>query len=267
MKQLLPQFKNQDGITLLLAIMVMSGIAAITVTVAFFVMQEVRAARSSALTEPAIVAAESAGEQGIYQIKRGTFNTTCDTAVYTQIDGRTTTGSVNTRIKKCIVNKPAVIDIKPSDPFETTLYDPNNVQGNKCLEDDAVCPQSGGGTGRQLYSSVVVQHLSGGFDGRLTISTFDGLTYASNVVIPRNGTATVPIDRDILNSTDERLLLTVTSPSGDITVQISTTGVYTGLPDYRTVDAEGCVGLTNITSCETTTSEVFKRRLNITLPR
>jgi hypothetical protein len=239
----------------------------ISITVAFFVVQEIRSSRSSSLTEPAIIAAESAGEQGIYGIKRGTFSVDCGAAQYTQING-STGGSTNTRVKKCIDYVPAVIEIKPGGPpLELYLYDPNDVNGNYCLE-QGTCNQSTGlGSGSQLYSSFDIKNLVGG-SVAVTIVTLDGAPVHNTTLSPATNLF-LPIDANILNSSDERLKITLRAISTAATVEISTSsvggGVLTGLPDYRTINAQGCRANSNITDCESN-PETYNRRINITVP-
>lgn len=254
----------QDGITILFSILIMSTIAVISFAVASFVVIEVRGSRASTLTEPAIVAAETAGEQSIFLIKRGTFTTDCSSASYTQTSG-TTGGSTNTRIKKCLTSVPATFQFTNADPLVVYIYDPNDVNGNTCMEQSTPCNSSGVGTGSQLFSSVIVRYLTGDFNIDVDMVTLDGIVVTNSTLTPTS-TGTYPIALDIPSASDERLRLTLTPTSGSSTVEISTTGVYNGLPDYQTVDLEGCVSLVNITNCESS-NETHKRRLNITLPR
>jgi|GEM_PF-5822457 len=273
-KNLRARAGREDGVAILLTVMIVSGITVISVTVAAFVLQEVRSARSSALTEPAIIAAETAGEQGIYQVKRSSFSGSCATASYTHLDGSTTGGSTNTRIKKCITTQPAVQQVTAATPWVFFLYDHTNVQRNTCME--VVCPfpatpipdADGVGSGNQLYTSLVITSVTGTTSLNVDIDTVSGSNYDSGTVPPGN-TGIFGIDRDILGASDERLRVTLTPTSGTLTVSVSTTGEpgwAPGLPDYQTIDAEGCVGLTDITSCDST-NEIYKRRINITLPR
>jgi uncharacterized protein (UPF0333 family) len=252
----------QSGVTLLISVMVMAGVLIISITVAFFVVQEIRSSRSSILTEPAIIAAESAGEQGIYGIKRGSFNADCGTAQYTQLDG-SSGGNTNIRVKKCIAYIPAVIELKPTPPLEVYLYDPVNVNGNLCLEQGTCNTATGVGTGAQLYSAFNIKHLQGG-SVRVTIVTLDGVPLYNDTIAPESNTS-IPIPANILDSSDERLKITLRPTTTAATVELSTNGELLGLPDYRTIDAEGCRSNTNITNCETG-SETFNRRINITLP-
>lgn len=247
----------EDGVTLLMSVMIMSGILIISVTVAFFVVQEIKNARSSVMTEPAIIAAETAGEQGIYTIKRGTFNTNCSSASYTQLDG--SSSSSTTRIKKCVAFKPAVFELSSDDPapLEFYLYDPNDINGNLCMR-QTTC------SGAQLYETLIVKHLTGNSSVYVNIVTLDGVSVATQVISP-NSSYTFIIPPNIPGSDDERLKVTVLPTLGDATLEVSTSGVYSGLPDYRTIDAQGCVALTSITDCETN-PETYNRRINITVP-
>lgn len=250
---------DQDGVTLLLAVMIMSGVLVISVTVAFFVVQEVKNARSSVLTEPAIIAAETAGEQGIYRIKRDAFNVNCATAQYTDIDGLTTAGTSPVRTKTCVAFVPAVFELSSNDPapLEFYLYDPTNVNGNLCMEASSCA-------GAQLYQTLIIKHLVGNSNVYVNIVTLDGASVATQLISP-SSTNTFNIPRDILSSNDERLKVTVLPTFGNATLEVSTTGVYTGLPDYRTIDAQGCSSRTEVSNCETG-PETYNRRINITVP-
>jgi hypothetical protein len=248
----------EDGVTLLLAVMIMAAVLVISITVAFFVVQEIKNSRASILTEPAIIAAETAGEQGIYRVKRSSFNTDCASAAYTQLSG-STGGSTSIRTKTCIVYDKAVFELSSDDPapLEFYLYDPADVNGNLCMETSSC-------TGDQLYSSLIIKHILGNSSVYVNIVTLDGSNVATQVISP-GSTNNFPIPRDILASTDERLKVTVLPTFGSATLEVNTTGVHTGLPDYRTIDAQGCVARTNIADCETN-PETFNRRINITVP-
>jgi hypothetical protein len=269
MKNFFKKNSKQDGITLILTVMMVSGIAVITSTVAFFVVQEIRNSRTSRLSEPAIIAAETAGEQGIYLFKHGSPIPNCGSANYTGTDG-TSTASADTLLKKCIASQPVSFSFNNSQPLTLFLYDPINVNGNTCLEDDAVCPADGNGSGNQLYSQFILDYRSGTNNIEVDIVTLDGVAYVADDLVGPGTLQTYNIDRNILGSNDERLMITLTpsaSSTEPSTVQISTAGLWTGLPDYQTVDASGCRSPNSITDCDTGSSEVTKRRINITLPR
>jgi hypothetical protein len=269
-------YKNEDGVTLLMSVMMMSGIAIITSTVAFFVVQEIRNSRSSALTEPAIIAAEAASEQGIFRVKRlnsTTPLTSCATAGYTLTDGTTAVTADNasgTIIKKCEASSSAAFQFTEENPLEVFFYDVNNINGNLCMEQ--TCSTSAtadiGGTGAQIYSSIIVKYVSGTGNLPVELETLDGVS--SGIIGPaildvgQSGTYTIPIN--IIGSLDERLKLSIQPTSGSATVEISTTGSATGVPDFQTLNAEACVGFGSITNCDSST-ESYKRRINVTIPR
>jgi hypothetical protein len=255
---------SQSGITLLLTVILISAIAIISVTVAFFVVQEIRNARSSKLTEPAIIAAETAGEQGVYMIKRGAFNTACNVATYTQLSGAAG-GTTNTRIKKCIGTEAVTFQVSAAEPKTVYLYDPANINGNTCMEQDLPCNANGQGAGARLFEDVTITHETGSFNLNIEIVTLDGLPYVSDIISP-GGEETYDIAGNIVGSNDERLAITLAPTSGTVTVTVRTSGIYDGLPAYQTVDAEGCVGVTTISDCNSSL-ETYKRRINVTVPR
>jgi hypothetical protein len=261
------QKRRQAGVALLLTVMIVSGITIITTTVAFFVIQEIRANRGALLTEPAIIAAETASEQGVFRVKKSNFNTLCSSnPAYTTLSGSATASDI--MIRTCLTSVPATFQIVPGASITFYLYDPANVNGNTCLEDGA-CPADGNGAGNQLYQSIVLEQVTGSYNVDVDVDTLDGIDYR-NTTIPATGTktATVGIDRNILGSSDERLKVTITaSISGSTTVRVSTTGLLTGIPDYQTLDAEGCAAFgVDVVDCNAQ-AELYKRRINVTLPR
>jgi hypothetical protein len=263
MKKLFPRKNSEEGVAILLSVMIISAIAVITTYMAVFIMQEIRANRGSYLTEPAIVAAESATEQGIYVAKSGVASDVCSNTPYTGPNGATAPSS--TRMRTCLNSIPATLPVVLGNPVTFRLYDPADVNGNLCMETDATCPDDGGGSGDQLYSSLIVRHVSGASTVTVNIVTLDNQTVANQALAPGN-TGTYNIPRNILNSTDERLKITLSVALGSATVEVSSTGVYGSMPDYRILDSVGCVSSgPAITNCDES-GEIYKRRI-ITVPR
>jgi hypothetical protein len=254
------KFKNpEQGVTLLMSILIMASLFIITLTITFFTIQELRQSRANALSEPSIVAAETGGEQGIWLLKRSTFSDQCPADGSYQVDG-TTSGSSRVRMAKCVSYEAATFELKPSEDFVFFLYDPTNINGNLCMERNSpTCD------GAQLYSSVNFTHVDGGFAVTADIYTLDGVL-VGQTIIPTSGTLTsINIIRDIVGSTDERLRVTLRSPDY-ATVTVDTEGDIGGMPDFPTVDSEGCSAHANVPDCNEQ-SEVFKRRINITVPQ
>ncbi len=269
------QLKNQAGVTLLLSVMLMAGITVITTTIGFFVIQEIRTSRSATLTEPSIIAAEGAGEQSLFRVKKGTGSTStlssCSSSLaYTKQDGTSATSGAGTKtiVRKCESPSVGTFKIKAGEPLVVFLYDINNINGNLCME-SGTCPSASAdsaGTGSQLYSSINIRYISGGFALPVNIETLDdvSLPVGGSLSVGATGTYSIPIN--IIGSTDERLKIILEPSAGSATVEISTVGSAPGLPDFQTVDAEGCTAIVNISDCDQS-REAYKRRINITIPR
>jgi hypothetical protein len=262
---------DERGVTLLLSVLILAGMFIITVTVTFFAIQELRASRANQLTEPAIVGAETSGEQGVWLIKRNysAFTDTCPADSTTQVDGTTASPSkvVTTR---CVTYDKALFQLGPSETKEFYLYDPTNINGNFCMNADNP-PGGAACDGGQLYKNIEFTMASGSFSLGASAITVDGQTFVgSSVTIPTNGSvATITIPDPIPGSSDERLRVTITNPSSSTSAAVNVTtsgGVLVGLPDYPTVDASGCSALVNVNDCDEN-SEIFKRRINVTVPR
>jgi hypothetical protein len=261
------QINSQSGVTLLMSILIMSTILLISVTISAFVIQEIRASRSSMLTEPAIIGAESAGEQGLYFLKQtGSIPATCTTSTYGGFtppnDSSACSTSTTVRLNKTVVYGPVTLDLKAGEVYEFFLYDPTDIQGNIALED---------GGGSPLFSSVSVQHVSGtaGLNSDVTVisNTVAGTPVASGVV-SQGGIFTFDsynIPGAIGN--DKRQLVSLSVAQGTATVVVSSTGSFgSGIPNFPTIQADACSANTNISNCNTTNTEVFRRRINITVP-
>jgi uncharacterized protein (UPF0333 family) len=265
---------NENGVTLLLSVLIVSAMVIITLTVSFFAIQELRASRSSTLSEPAIVAAETAGEQGIWMIKRNTFADTCPASNPTQINGTTNStgsGASTTITTKCVSYGPAILELVPGEDKSFFLYDPNDINGNKCMNEVYTPNSNTGCSGRRMYKNIIITHTSGPFSVNVSAVTVSGNTFAgSSIVVSPGNTGTITIPDSIPGASNEVLKVTVSSYEY-ATVSVTTeadaaVAVYSGMPDFPTVDAEGCASLSNIPDCDEL-GEVFKRRINITVPR
>jgi hypothetical protein len=265
------QNKKQIGMTLLISILIMSTVVVVTVTVAGFAIQELRNARFSALSEPSINAAESAAEQALWQVKRlgsDTFPGGC--TAFTTTDGISqTAGSVLT--SRCLTYTDAVFELGPDDPVIFYLYDPrnrpNSMQDNKCMKQyyDPVC------TGEDLYNridferqdaSTAMVHIS-----VTTLGADPEDVGASPIYLTSySPSASVTWQNDQISSDDKRLKVTLES-QGRTMVKVYPSGFLSGMPDYPTLDVVGCSASGTISSCNTTTGDVVKRRINITIPK
>jgi len=242
------QSHNEAGVTLLIAVLVMAGLTLITLSVGAFAIQEIRSSRAVTLTEPAIAAAETAGEQGLWAIKRGASLPTCP-AVTSQNLG-------NTLINLCKSYGEARFTLDAGVPFVFYLYDPDNINSNTCNTED-FDPSCGGD---QLYEEITLDQKSGSLQTDIQIDTVDGVIVTSESLSPGADT-TINIPASVPGSSDLRFKVTLVS-AGDATLEVNTNR---GMPTFPTVDATGCSSKSAVSSCSTAGQEIFSRRINVTV--
>ncbi len=253
--------KKQAGVTLIISILIMSAVALASVAVAAFALSEIRSSRAVALTEPAISASETAGEQGLWAIKRDVSLTNCNS-------GQTTVSLSNGAIvNSCKTYSKATINLKGGVPFVFFLYDPNDPNGNLCMNQTYDSGQHSGCAGAAIYTSITIVHKAGTSDVSVTTRDLNGNAFAgSDITVTRNSTGTVTIPDPIPATpptNDERLKVTLSSNT-DTTIELN--ALPLGLPNYPTVSAGGCAAKTALSDC-TSGAEIFNRRLNITVPQ
>lgn len=243
------QLKYQEGVTLLLSVLVMSGLALVTLSLGAFAIQEIRSSRAVTLTEPAIAAAETAGEQGLWAIKRGIAIADCGSASSQSLG--------NSLSVLCKSYGAATFDLDANEPFVFYLYDPDNINSNTCnTENFDPC------SGTQLYQTLTVDQANGTFNTDIEIDTVDGVNVTSESVTP-GGSANINIPASVPGSTDLRFKVTLVS-TADATVRVNTNQ---GMPTFPTVDATGCSSKSAVSNCNTAGQEIFSRRIQITVPQ
>jgi hypothetical protein len=231
--------EGQRGVTLLMTVMILSGITLISTTVGFFTIQEIRSSRAIILSEPAISAAESAGEKAVWALKRSGTIANCSSGV-------TSTSVGNAVVDYCKSYGAAVIDLEPGQNRTIFLYNPDDINGDVDLSEFP-------------YQFIQVSHISGNFSVSVVVTRLDGSAVGSLNVAPGGvGTLNVPA----VPSGNEARMRVVLSSSADTTVRINTNQ---GIPSVPTIDASGCSGTGTITGCDDV-QEIFKRRINIVLP-
>lgn len=230
---------KQAGVTLLISVLILSGVTLITLTVGFFTMQEIRSSRAVFLSEPAITAAESAAELGIFTLKRraGTLPT-CPTVTTTALQP-------NVRSDSCTSYSAAVLDVEASIPTIFYLYNPNDINGDISLINYG-------------YEYLRLTHQSGAYNVVATVVRLGGTVVGTATATPGQSiTITIP---PVPAGTEGRMKVTLSS-TGEATVVVDTNR---GMPNFPTVDASGCSG---IVAANCNADEVFKRRLNIVVPQ
>lgn len=243
MKHTLP---DQRGVTLLLTVMILAGITLITVTVAYFGIQEFRASRAVVLSEPAISAAFSAGEHGLWAVKRLASIPTCPNLITSNLND-------NTIADVCQSFGPAKFKLEPGIPKNLYFYNPEDINGD---------PEMDGTPGVAAPFPVnyfQTTHLTGSSVVEVTVARIDGTLIDNRTVYNETLTINTPVAPAC---TDCRMKVTLLSAS-DATVEVDSNQ---GILDAPTINAAGCASVGNISDCDDS-SENFIRRLNITVPQ
>lgn len=240
----------EQGVTLLLATLILAGITLTILAIAAFTIQEIRASRAVALTEPAISAAESAGEQGLWALKRSDNLQLCPSAVSQNL-------GTNTLSSLCKSYDSATIDVKAGVPFVFYLYNPTDINGDVDLHD-------------YPYTSLSVAYVSGVTTVNVNVARIDGVSTgitppSSNVDSTVNPMQTVNISAVPATNpkTEARMKVTLTS-AGNVTLNVDTNR---GMPTFPTVDATGCSSRSAVASCTGGAQELFTRRIKVTVPQ
>ncbi len=236
--------------TLLISVLIMAGLTLITLSVGAFAIQEVRSSRAVSLTEPAIAAAETAGEQGLWAIKRGAALPTCP-AVSSQSLG-------NSLVNLCKSYGAARFTLDAGQPFVFYLYDPDNINSNTC-NTETFTPSC---SGTQYYQQITLTQNSGTLQTDIQVDTIDGVNVATQSLTPGANT-TIVIPASVPGSSDLRFKVTLVS-AATATLLVNTNR---GMPTFPTVDATGCSSKTAVSNCNTAGQEIFSRRINVTVPQ
>lgn len=236
---------GEAGVTLLLSILVLSGIALASASVGYFAIQEIRSSRAVNLTEPAITAAESGAERGIWVLNTAQTLVNCQTSISSTL---LSNGTVSESCKSYRVVR---FSLQASTTKNVYLWNPDDINGDISLLN-------------YPYTSFVATNKGAAFTMTATITRLDGAA-VGNVSIPPGATRTIPISPVAPGSEGRmRVALTTTGP-GVIEVTSFNNSIERGIPGYPTVDAQGCSASVIIESCNSN-QETFKRRVNITIP-
>ncbi|OGD72234.1 hypothetical protein A3D09_02910 [Candidatus Collierbacteria bacterium RIFCSPHIGHO2_02_FULL_49_10] len=247
------QISNREaGVTLLLSILILAGLTLITLSIGSFAIQELRASRAVIVTEPAIAAAESAGEQGLWSIKRSNTLAQCPIGGVSAVAG---TGlSNNTFVQTCKSYDKALIRIEGGTLLTFYLYDPNNINGDIDLQGFPI-------------TSISFAYISGTSPVSISVLRLNNATTGispSTAVIDQSVTSSQTITTNLVAmGTEGRMKVTLTS-STDTTVEVNTN---LGMPTYPTVDAYACSSRAAVSNCNSTSQEIFSRRINVTVPQ
>ena len=229
------------GMLCLFCVFFMFGVALINMSVGFFAIQELRASRSVILSEPAIGAAETAAESGLWQLYRTSSQpSNCQTGV----DTRVLTAS-QTLDSRCIKYASATIGVTAGAEYVFNLYDPNNRNGNL----------------NPGYTSIVATYLNGATSLTIRVERLDAILVSSTTIPP--GSQATQITLPTSPSDDNRFRV-IMSSAGNVTVDVNTN---LGMSDFPTLATEGCATQgTDPSSC-LTSKDAFRRKLEVLVPR
>lgn len=234
------KLKNQEGVTLLVSVLILSGMAVITAAVAFFAIQEIRASRAILYTEPAISAAQGGGELGLWQIKRNKTLSTCGTTPETPVVG-------NAKVEVCTSYDEVTFDMQANVDFKFYLYNPESATNSELLD---------------YFTSLYITNRT---STTLTVEIrrIDSTTPISTGTVAVNQTRTFN-NISAISGQEGRLEVTL-KPTSAGTVVADTNR---GIPGFPIVDSSACIATGSSTTLDCNSQqETFKRRLNITVPK
>jgi hypothetical protein len=152
-------------------------------------------------------------------------------------------------VNSCKSYSSATFRLKANTPYVFYLFDPNNVNGDIDL---LAYP----------YTSLTVIHQSGAFNIDTTIARLDGTAVGTQPVTVTPGSTQVINIPPVVTGSEGRMRVTLQS-IGDATVNVNTNQ---GMPNFPTINAGGCASRTSVTDCNSSSQELFNRRINITVP-
>ncbi len=246
---------RQEGVTLLLAIMILAGLTLVALAAGSFAIEELRASRAVTLTEPAMAAAITGGEQGLWAIKRNAALSTCP-------DQTSQALANNTRATVCKSYGKATINLTGGLTYTFYLYDPDDING------DVDLLRCNPNQNTPCYQYLSITHVSGTNNISVNIERLPppegnvaGLSPSSVSVTP-GSSQTINISQ-VASGEEGRMKVTLLS-SSNATVDINTDR---GMPNFPTIDAVGCGSKSALSTCNPSSQEIYTRRINITVPQ
>ena len=256
---------SETGVTLLLSILILSAVTLISLSVAAFSLNQIRSSRSVVQSNSAISAAESAGEEGVWSIKRGgTTLPSCSSSPTPPVSQPLDPGfSDGAGANSCLTHSDATISLTANTDYVLYLSDPLDPSNDYDLQGCVPCtPQSSNPNGFP-YSSLTVNNESSNYSVSVTVDRLDGTNLVSSS-IPPNSMAPSPFSLTLPAPGNEaRMKITLNSP-GNAVVDITTD---LGMPNYPTVSSLGCSAIQTVTDCNSTGLELFTRKINVVVPQ
>lgn len=235
--------ESEKGVTMLLSVLIMSSLVLIATTVAFLAIQELRSSRAALVSEPALVAAKSGGEEGLWTVKRGNLSDLPDCSVSTTGQGFSASSSY---LNYCKSFSGDTIEVTTT-PTSILLYNPNDPNGDTDLSD-------------YPYSSLTIAS-TGSYAVSVNVSRIDGDFISSFMVNPGGTPVTVSLPAAPTGS-EGRMMITLQS-NGPTMTDITTDR---GLPTNLNIVSSGCSSrASSLSTCSVSSKEIFTRKIEVNL--
>ncbi|HEX9503920.1 MAG TPA: hypothetical protein VF974_06425 [Patescibacteria group bacterium] len=231
---------SQEGVTLLLSIMIMSGLILIASTVSLLAIQQIRGSRAGLVSEPAFIAAKTGAEEGLWIAKRSNISNLPDCPASTA----RSVPSSNSFINYCKSFRGGTYNITSGSPTTILLYDPNDPNGDTDLSGFR-------------YNTLTVR-TTGSFAVNVNVSRIDGTFISAFQVTPGNSSAVnLP---QASPGTEGRMQITLDA--------VSNTAAYVttdkGLPTVLNIASTACSTRTTVvTNCSSTDAELYTRKIEV----
>jgi hypothetical protein len=265
--------QNQSGVTLLLAVFVVSTLTLVAVTVSVLAIQSIRNSRAVVLSEPALGAAHSGAEDGVWNIKRGLSSTIpkCDS---TPSKSSAALGNVWSASAFCKSFGATSFVLTTDTPYTVYLYDPDDAEGDIDLRG----MEDGG------YHCMSADMASGTHTVKISIKRFSGTQVGTPVTInPSSSHVASSCTGDPSQTTinglagpsgqDNRMIVTLTycetgvgcNSSDTATVSLNTDAP--GVPTIPTIDSTGCAQRgTGTAGNNCNGNEIYSRKVQVIVP-
>jgi hypothetical protein len=243
-KLLTTHYKLQTGVTMLLAVLAMSGITLVALAVAAFAVQEIRSSRAVAATEPAYNAAYTGTEYALWALKRTGVGSVpdCLTSITT-----VSFPASNSSAGYCKTYASGTYSLTAGQPKAFFLYNPNDPSGDTDLSEFP-------------YEYLSVSNASNTFTVSVEITRLDGTEVGSALVPPNSPGAVIEIP--IIGpgpNVEARMKVRMEALLGDAVVLVNTN---LGLPDRLALVSDGCNTRT-IDGCTSGAGELFTRKVAV----
>jgi hypothetical protein len=246
---------SQSGVTLLMSILIVSGLVIIAASVSTLGLNEMRASRAFFYTEPAIGAAQSGAENALWAVKRAkTISTSC-----TNPTTQTITSSAKATFCKNI-DVPAVFTVVANTPYVFYLFNPANENGDI----DLLCATPEPSCLDPTYQTLNVTYISGSQPVTVTVTRLDE-TFVGSIPTLSSGTQNISNLQGSVGN-DNRMKVTLSS-TASVSVSVNTN---IGLPSFPTLESTGCSGTTinqSTVNCNSTINDLYTRKLQVTVPQ